>query len=233
MLRITFVRHATAQDRGETLPDIERPLIKKGIKEARAVARYLASRDACPGLMISSFANRAIETAHLFAAAFRYPSQRILLRHAFYGDTKIDDLAGEIRKQPDKVRSLMLFGHDPAFSQLAAHLIQGFHETIPKAGSVTAEFPADRWRDLQAGSGRLIEFATPTRLKERKKQTRNELENRLQLGIEGVLAGVDRAAARAVRKDVRKSARKIAKGFAKALEGQGPARPKKPKRPAA
>jgi phosphohistidine phosphatase len=230
MLRVYFVRHATAQPRSETLPDFERSLVKKGEKEAEAVARELASRQAAPDLMISSFANRAIETAHLFAKAFQYPREKILLREAVYGNTNIEDLATEIRKQPDKCRSLMLFGHDPALTQLAAHLIKGFQETIPKAGVAAAEFPVDRWRDLEAGSGRLVEFTAPARLKERKRQVRTDLEARLARSMETVLAHVNRTGARAFQKDIRKSARRVVKAFMKSLDGRGPARPAGPKR---
>jgi phosphohistidine phosphatase len=229
MLRVYFVRHATAQDKGEALPDFERSLVKKGRKEAASVAEYLALKNAPPDLMISSFANRAIETAHLFARAFRYPRQKILLRDTFYGNTKIEELAQEILKQPDKYRSLMLFGHDPAFSQLAAHLIKDFRETIPKAGVVAAEFPARRWQDVAAGSGRLLEFTAPARLKEQKKQTRDDLETRLARNMAGSLARVNRPGARAFQKEIRKSARRIAKAFMKSLLERSRNRSPKPK----
>lgn len=227
MLRIYIVRHATAQDRGEPLPDFERSLVKKGEKEATAVARHLASTHTAPDLMISSFANRAIETAHLFAKAFRYPRQRILLRDTFYGQTGAEDLAAEIRKQPDKYKILMLFGHDPALSQLAAHLVKDFRETIPKAGVVAAEFPIRRWRDLAAGSGRLLEFTAPDRLKEQRKKSRTDLETRLVRSLAAVLSRVNASAARDHQKEIRKSARKIVKGFMKKLdERPGPPRPR-------
>jgi len=230
MLKISIVRHATARDRDEALPDLERSLVKKGEKEARAVARHLAIRNAAPDLMISSFANRAIETAHLFAEAFGYPRQRILLRDAFYGSPDIENLVKEIQKQPDKARSLMLFGHDPAFSRLAAHLVKDFRETIPKAGVVAAEFPVSRWRDVASGSGRLLEFTDPARLKEQKRQMRGDLEMRLARNMDGVLARVNRMGACASQKEIRKSARRIAKGFMKALDEGSPAQSAMPKR---
>ncbi len=230
MLKISIVRHATAQDRGEPLPDIERSLVKKGEKEAIAVANYLASRHAAPDLMISSFANRAIETAHLFAKAFRYPRQRILLRDALYGNPNIEDLASEIRRPPDKVRSLMIFGHDPAFSQLAAYLIKDFRELLPKAGVVVAELPVNRWREVESGSGRLLEFTAPSLLKEQKRQLRNDLETRLARSMEAVLARLHRPGARAFQKEVRKAARKTAKEFLRTLNARSPAPLPKPKR---
>jgi phosphohistidine phosphatase len=233
MLRIYIVRHATAQDKGETLPDFERSLIKRGEKEAAAVAEHLALKYPAPDLMISSFANRAIETAHLFAKVLRYPRQRILLRDTFYGDAKIEDLAGVIRKQPDKFKSLMLFGHDPAFSQLAADLVEGFHEIIPKAGVVVADIPFGHWQDVTSRGGRLVEFTGPAQIKEEKKRARSDLESRLARSMKGVLARVDRKGAAAFEKEIRKSAHRIVKGFLKTLTVRGPGRKITGKRPTA
>lgn len=230
MLRVYLVRHATAQDKGEALPDLERSLVKKGEKEAAAVAGYLVSRHTAPDLMISSFANRAIETAHLFAKAFRYSRQRILLRDTFYGNSNAEDLAKEICKQPDKYRSLMLFGHDPAFSRLAAYLVKGFEEELPKAGVVIADFPVHRWQEIERASGRLVEFISPTGLKALKKRARTDLEAKLARGIEGVLARSHREGARAFQKEARKAARKLAKAFLASLAEKAPGRPGKSKR---
>lgn len=230
MMRIYLVRHATAQDKCEALPDLERSLVKKGEKEAGAVAAYLASRHAAPDLMISSFANRAIETAHIFAKAFLYSRQRILLRDTFYGNSSAEDLVKEIRKQPDKYRSLMLFGHDPAFSQLAAYLVKGFEEELPKAGVVVADYPVHRWQEIERASGRLVEFISPTGLKDLKKRARTDLETKLARGIEGVLARSHREGARAFQEETRKTAHKLAKAFLASLAEKAPARPGKSKR---
>lgn len=215
MKRIFLVRHATAQDRAEGLPDFERSLIKKGEKEAKSVAHHLAETYAIPDLMISSFANRAIETAHLFAKAFGYPPQKILLRDTFYGNIAIDALASEIGRQPDKYSSLLLTGHDPAFSQLAAYLVKGFREIIPKAGVVAADFDIDHWADMKSGSGKLFEFTSPARLKEKKKQVRTSLETRLVRSMDGILSRANRPAAAALKDEIRKSARKLVKEFIK------------------
>lgn len=225
MKRVYIVRHATAQERGEGLPDFERALVKKGEKEAKVIAHYLAQGYAAPDLMISSFANRAIETAHLFAKAFGYPPQKILLRDTFYGNTAVDALAGEIVRQPDKYSSLMLFGHDPAFSQLAAHLVKGFRETIPKAGVVAADFTVDRWADLKPDSGRLVEFISAARCKKQKRQIRRDLETRLVRSMDGILARASGPVAATIKSDIRKSARKLVKAFVKNQKEGGQGRP--------
>jgi len=207
-------------ERGTNLPDLERSLVKKGEKEAKAMARHLAERYPVPDLMISSFANRAIETAHVVAKAMGYPAQKILLRDSFYENTAVDSLADEIRRQPDNYRSLLLVGHDPAFSRLAAHFIKGFRETIPKAGVVIADFSIERWADLKARSGRLLEFTSPGRLKEERKHARSDLETQLAQNLNEILSRINKRAADALKDEIHKSARKIAKEFLKA-RGEG------------
>jgi len=216
MKRIYIVRHATAQPKDGPVPDFERSLIKKGEKEARTAARHLALTYPSPDLMISSFANRAIETAHVFADTFGYPQGKILLRDSFYDDFSPDAILKVIAAQPDKFQSLMLFGHDPAFSELAARLIEGFAEAIPKSGVVIADLPIERWAETGKSPGRLVEFTHPARIKEDRKKARGELDARLVRSVTGVLSRVDKAAARSIGKDIGACSRKIVKSFLKA-----------------
>ena len=216
MKRLVIVRHASAQDKSGPLPDFERSLTKKGEKEAKFVANYMALKYPSPGLIISSFANRAIETAHIFAGTFGYPPRKILLRDSFYGDLSVDAILKVITAQPDKYQSLMLFGHDPAFSELAGRLIKGFEESIPKSGVVIADFPVEKWSEIGKVPGCLVEYTYPTRIKDDRKKARGELDSRLVRSMIGVLSRVDKAAAQAVGKDIRDCSRKIVKSFLKA-----------------
>jgi phosphohistidine phosphatase len=216
MKRLYIVRHASAQEKGGPLPDFERSLIKKGEKEARASARHLALKYPAPDLMISSFANRAIETAHIFAETFGYPPRKILLRDSFYGDLSPDALLKVITAKPDKYQSLMLFGHDPAFSELAAKLIEGFSESIPKSGVVIADLPIESWAETGRSPGRLVEFTHPARIKDDRKKARGELDARLVRSMMGVLSRIDKTAAQSVGEDIRDCTRKIVKSFLKA-----------------
>lgn len=225
MRRICFVRHATARDKDESLPDFERSLVKKGEKEASAVAGFLSLRQAPPDLMVSSFANRAVETAHVFAGILGYSRQKVLLRDSLYSASAAGDLIGEIRTFPDEYESLMLFGHDPVLSRLAADLVPEFSGELPKAGVIVAEFPAGRWRDLETGSGKLLEFIDPSRIKALRKAARAELEARLVRSMNGVLARAHREGALVVRAETRKAAHKLAKVFLAALSGKNSARP--------
>jgi phosphohistidine phosphatase len=216
MKRLSIVRHATAQPKDGPVPDFERSLTKKGEKEAKTAARHLALKYPSPDLMISSFANRAIETAHIFAETFGYPPRKILLRDSFYGDLSPDAILKVITAKPDKYQSLMIFGHDPAFSELASRLIEGFEEAIPKSGVVMADFPVEKWSEIVKVPGCLVEYTHPARIKDDRKKARSELDARLVRSMMGVLSRIDKTAAQSVGEDIRDCSRKIVKSFLKA-----------------
>jgi exopolyphosphatase/guanosine-5'-triphosphate,3'-diphosphate pyrophosphatase len=44
----------------------------------------------------------------------------------------------------------MIFGHDPSFTEFAAHIIPDFTESIPKAGVVVIDLDRKRWSDIRA-----------------------------------------------------------------------------------
>lgn len=215
MKTLILVRHATAVDKSGGLPDFERPLVKKGRKDARLTARHLAAAMPPPDLMISSFADRALETAHIFAGIFKYPPRKIVLKDSFYDASGTEVLQDEIRALPDTCRSAMLFGHDPAFSHLAAHFVPDFKEAMPKSGAVGLEFKTGNWAAIQGGAGRLIFFVSPDRLKQERKEILEGLESRIGRSVERILAGMDRTGAAAIQKDIRKAARRIAGEFLK------------------
>jgi phosphohistidine phosphatase len=71
MKRIVLVRHATAAAKQADAEDFDRSLRKKGRKEARALAGWYQTVAEVPDLLLTSPANRALETALIFAKCIR------------------------------------------------------------------------------------------------------------------------------------------------------------------
>ena len=65
MKTIYLVRHAQALPEKEGMQDIDRPLSEIGIKDAKRVAKRLGKNRQIPEMMITSSAQRAIQTATL------------------------------------------------------------------------------------------------------------------------------------------------------------------------
>ena len=78
MKTLYIVRHAKAIVRGTGIPDFDRSLAERGIKDARKMSKRQAKAGAEPQLLISSPAKRAIETARIFAKRLDYPKKAIV-----------------------------------------------------------------------------------------------------------------------------------------------------------
>src|SRR5262249_54586249 len=78
-MKLYIVRHGIAIDREDPKcpPEAERYLTEEGIAKTRNVARAVAQL-ADADLLISSPYVRALQTAEIFAAALKYPKQKIL-----------------------------------------------------------------------------------------------------------------------------------------------------------
>jgi phosphohistidine phosphatase len=52
----------------------------------------------------------------------------------------------------DSVLSVMLFGHNPGFTDLANHFLKVKTDNVPTSGCVRLEFNASSWADISKGN---------------------------------------------------------------------------------
>ena len=137
MKTIYLIRHAKAAKKKEKSSDFKRTLVKQGQEEAKLMARKLKRERIIPELIISSPASRSLETAHIYAKKLGYPVKKIMLNETLYEDMSEEALLFIVRNQDDKYGSLMMFGHDPSFSNFTNYLLKDFkpvsytHLTLP------------------------------------------------------------------------------------------------------
>ena len=67
MKSLYLVRHAKSSREDPGCADEERPLLEKGVKKTGKVIKYLRERKIIPDLVISSHAERALDTAKIIA----------------------------------------------------------------------------------------------------------------------------------------------------------------------
>jgi phosphohistidine phosphatase len=218
-MKILFlVRHSKAVTRKANLPDFQRTLVKAGEKKSMSMAKKLKREGVTPDLMISSTANRALETAHLFARHLNYPTHEILVKDALYNEMSPEALLYVVRQVDDRYNSIMLFGHNPAFTDFASHLVKGFNEDIPKTGIVGIQFQRNSWKTVSKGSGKVEFFEYPKRMARTMKRLEGELKDELVQKAQDILDKVDAKSARKLKKQVAKSSSRIAKDFVKILK---------------
>jgi phosphohistidine phosphatase len=142
-----IVRHGKSSWDFEGISDIDRPLSPRGINNAYLMAKKLSERKVVPDLFITSPANRALYTAIIFSRVLKFPYEKIVIEDSIYmGYT--DELMTLIRRQEDAHSHICIFGHNPAFTSLANHLMDHYLDNIPTAGVVSLNYKINSWEEI-------------------------------------------------------------------------------------
>ena len=150
-----LLRHANADTTADT--DDERPLSEKGIAQSRKVARFCELHQLVPEMILTSPLRRARETAEIVVTHFRV---ELLVVPWLASGMEAETALNELRSY-DRFARVMIVGHEPDFSELAAHLLGGEAHIHLRKGSLTQI----ELRQFKRGAGRL-EFSLPPRLME-------------------------------------------------------------------
>ena len=155
MKTLTIVRHAKSSWKDTSLRDRERPLNKRGKRDAPEMGRRIDEHGIRPSLILSSPAKRAWTTAKVVAEAIDYPREFLQKEEALYlaGVNRILDL---LVAQDDRFNSIMLFGHNPGFTDFANFLVPGLTNNLPTAGVVSVEFDRDDWNLYEQPETKLL-----------------------------------------------------------------------------
>jgi phosphohistidine phosphatase len=161
MLRVlTLVRHAKSSWKDAALDDADRPLNKRGKRDATEMGKRLAKVGAKPAVIVSSPAKRARRTARAIAQALRYPKGKLVEKPAVYLAT-VDNLLAVLGGIDNELRDVILVGHNPGITELANYLTGEAISNIPTCGVARIGFEVDNWASLGPGSGHLEWYDTP------------------------------------------------------------------------
>lgn len=152
MLELYIVRHAKASREEIDIKDRERPLLSIGIQRANKVSTILKKKKILPGKIISSHALRALNTAVIFALNMDYPVRELEISHSIYGKTP-ETVLDLIKKQNNDISSLMIFGHNPTFTDLYNLLTGDALENLSTSAVACMQFDTENWAKIQAKMG--------------------------------------------------------------------------------
>ena len=144
MKTLTLVRHAKSSWKHHGLSDRERPLNKRGKRDAPVMGKRAAAAGLRPSQIISSPAVRAWTTAKVFAKALKYPMEFLQREDGLYL-ASLDNLLDVVATQDAGFNSLMLFGHNPGMTDFANYLVPGLTSNLPTAGVVSVNVECEDW----------------------------------------------------------------------------------------
>ena len=183
--RLILLRHAKSD--WPDVPDRDRPLAKRGRRDAPRIGRWLHEHGYQPDVVVVSDAARTRQTWDLVAPELGgSPAVRFEPRAYAASALTLLYLAQEL---PARYRTALLIGHNPGLSELATSLAgppesttavgppesdratgpavkdNGPHPAIslPTAAVAVFEFTGD-WPSLTPGHARLINLTTPADL---------------------------------------------------------------------
>ena len=158
MKELYLIRHAKSSWKDSSLDDFDRPLNKRGDKDALLMGTMLHNNKTTPDAIISSPALRAKTTAKIIADAIHFHKPVHYDKTLYEAD--LDTLLQTIKALDDKDDTVFLIAHNPGLNMLAEDLVD-LRENLPTCGIVRIQFSCSRWTKIDAGDAALISFDYP------------------------------------------------------------------------
>lgn len=163
MRTLYLCRHAKSSWADPGQSDHERPLNERGLRDAPAMARFFKQRNEPVQLIVSSDANRAQTTARFFAKELGLDGDRFRLDPSLY-HASMRSIENVVAALPDDADRVMLFGHNPGFTEAVTYFASEGPDNMPTCGLVRIDFVADSWKQTGRDLGTLVWFEYPKRV---------------------------------------------------------------------
>ena len=150
MKELMLLRHAKAVSE-HAAGDFARPLSTRGIEQMQQVAAALQAKGWYPDFTLVSPAKRTLQTADIL-------EKNTQVLHAITDPTLYlatdDQICAAIAGAPDDAERLLVIGHNPGISDLAAQLSHdAYARPLPTAGFVICPIDVDHWHRIVKALG--------------------------------------------------------------------------------
>ena len=162
MKTLLILRHAKSSWKDDQVGDHDRPLNKRGKRDAPRMGALVQQAQLQPELIISSTAKRARKTASRVAKQCGY--QGIIELQGTLYLAPPGPYIEALRKVDEAVNRVMVVGHNPGLEQLLI-LLTGQHVLLPTATLAHVELDLAQWRDMNSQThGTLVDLWRPDSL---------------------------------------------------------------------
>jgi len=159
MKTLYLMRHAKSSWKDSHLMDHERPLKKRGRKDAGAMGKLLGGKKRIPAVIYSSTAERARETAGIVAEKCGYIGEVRYIKQLYLAEP--DALVTVLHQVPDEVEVVLLVGHNPGLEALT-QVFSGKIVALPTAAVAHLQLPIEKWSKINLSTrGELAHLWVP------------------------------------------------------------------------
>lgn len=154
MKSIILVRHGKSSWEYD-VSDRDRPLKLRGERDAELVANQFNLKGNIPERIFSSPARRALSTCSIFLKTFKLSENSTNVIEELY-DFGGESVINFIKNLPNNYDSVMIFGHNHAFTSISNIFGNIFIDNLPTSGLVKLNFEIDNWKDLKKGTTEFV-----------------------------------------------------------------------------
>lgn len=120
-MQVYLLRHGIAEEGHVGMRDADRELTAEGKRKLKETLRILTNADVAPTLILCSPLVRSVQTATLAREVLK-SKKEVLRTKALSPNSTVELVWEEVRVHRDEAE-LLLVGHEPLFSRLAAYLL--------------------------------------------------------------------------------------------------------------
>lgn len=162
MKTLFLIRHAKSSWSDMSLDDFDRPLNKRGKRDAPIMAQWLKDTIGDLDAIISSPAKRAKTTAKHFAAMF---DVKVDYQKSLYHAGQ-EEILSSVYGANDGDGRVAIFGHNPGFTYFANSFTSDemYIDNVPTCGIVAIESSVSKWSDFDEQNSKLKFFMYPKKL---------------------------------------------------------------------
>lgn len=166
--QLLVLRHAKSAWDTDAASDFERPLAKRGQKDAPRMGEWLRRKGLTPDHVVSSPASRARETTLMACQAMKFADDRVVWDSRIY-EAGLQALLGVLAEVPAEAGRVMLVGHNPGLETLVRYLAgdavdePADGKLLPTAAVACLDLPK-AWNHLPQGSGKVVFVTRPKAL---------------------------------------------------------------------
>lgn len=155
---LVMIRHAKSDWDNASIADHDRPLNKRGQRDAPIMADLLHDIIKRPDVLISSTAKRAQETAAHFIKKLK-PEETTSTDKLY--EAGIDNILDVIHNVPPDASCVLLVGHNPGFTEVVELLSTTPHLNMPTCCVAVLKLHVDTWTDVGPGTATLVSLEVP------------------------------------------------------------------------
>jgi phosphohistidine phosphatase len=160
MKRLYLIRHAKSSKDLIGIKDRDRPLNRRGERQAKYIGKLLEKRAITPGALYSSPAKRALDTARAIGKRIGFSRKKIKVVNAIYYSNVLK-LIKVIKKMDERVDSAALFGHNPEFLNLVNYLTPRPVKEFPTCAVFGIDLKIGSWKKVARKACKISFFAAP------------------------------------------------------------------------